>query len=107
MNPKCQSKMPSLNYGFKQPLVMYNLFIRRAEINKRRTCGSPTTILITKSLNRFSVVNPKTNINIDMQQYSNITNTKILNELAIKDRPTSPLVIQVKIIKCTQSSKIV
>ena len=86
---------------------MYNLFNRKAEINKRSTCGSPTTILITKLLNRVSGVNPKTSINNDIQLNSSIPSAKKLNELAIKDRPTSPLLNLVKIINNVKSSKIV
>jgi len=88
-------------------LVMYNLFNRKAEINKRSTCGSPTTILITKSLNRVSGVNPKVCINNDIQLNSNIASAKKLDELAIKDSPKSPLLNLDKIINNIKSSKIV
>jgi len=86
---------------------MYNLFNRKAEINKRSTWDSPTIILIAKSLNIVSGVNSKININNDIQLNSNITNTKKLNELATKARPTSPLLNQVKIMNNIKSSKIV
>jgi hypothetical protein len=86
---------------------MYNLFNRKAKINKRSTCSSPTTILITKSLNRVSGVNPKISINNVIQLNSNIPSAKKLDKLAIKDRPTSPLLNLVKIINNIKSSTIV
>ena len=76
-------------------------------MNKRSTCGSPTKILIVRSLNRVSGLNPKLSINSDIQVNSNIASAKKLNELARKEKPTSPLHSLVIIVNNIKSSKIV
>jgi hypothetical protein len=58
-------------------------------------------------LNRVLSVNPEIRINSDMQQNSKIPSTKILTELARKDRATSPLLNLVKMMNNIRSSKIV